>query len=496
MNILPGETVYSWFIRYHAVTGEAPASILRRFSGKSKTRIHPYLPCYINKLSDFTSLDRNKLLMENTLYPLIAFYRSGEQKKLIKAAMFDDDASKVNRCSLLSSNQFPFPFVNNVCPLCYRADIKEKGFPILHVEHQVSGINVCPHHNIYLSRISLRTSGNSDLSMLSGIRISSFTPKKAEIKLSEFSFGLISNLKMVKERDFDIIKKYKELLSEEFISKNGCVIKNKRIMQRLFNYYQEMFSLSDVSEIIRFSGNHFLSPIFDKNKSYCQHPFKHLLFSNWLMESSSQYFSDISKEEISCRNRSARASNKDKKPLRNILLCEKVWEMAENGTHRAEIAKAFNISLGYTEQIISSKTGLVERRKKIKKNVIRKNYRQVIKNYLRSHPDCMRKNVKKDCSKQFYWCYLYDQLWLYTVLPRPKKKKKNPRVNWEKRDSDILLKLPKIIAQSRNKITWSSLDRALGGHGWLLKKRNMLPDTVRYIVDNGIIQINKEKGID
>ena len=60
-------------------------------------------------------------------------------------------------------------------------------------------------------------------------------------------------------------------------------------------------------------------------------------------------------------------------------------------------------------------------------------------------------------------------------MPKPLKPVAKPRVDWAKRDQELVVRITEIFEQSQNRLTRTQLDRELGGHGWLTKKKAKLP---------------------
>ncbi|MCC4821213.1 transposase, partial [Vibrio lentus] len=81
----------------------------------------------------------------------------------------------------------------------------------------------------------------------------------------------------------------------------------------------------------------------------------------------------------------------------------------------------------------------------------------------------------------FYWLYTHEHEWLEEVLPIATKTQHVERVNWTKRDTEVVMSL-KYLLNSLDKIpSRTSLDSMLGGHGWLTSKLAYLPKTQRLL---------------
>ena len=109
-------------------------------------------------------------------------------------------------------------------------------------------------------------------------------------------------------------------------------------------------------------------------------------------------------------------------PTRSTSECHKrLLDMAFFVFHRRKIFEICNLSLGLVEQIISSKPGLVERRKKCHYESKRRRYRAEIISFIRRFPDSIQKDLRIHCNKNFFWLYKNDHDWLLKILPKPTK---------------------------------------------------------------------------
>lgn len=102
----------------------------------------------------------------------------------------------------------------------------------------------------------------------------------------------------------------------------------------------------------------------------------------------------------------------------NLKMRNSIADMASQGWHRNAIAKQFGVSTGSVEMVISSVPGLVDRRRQIKFESMRRRYRVTILRFLASRPNTIRKAVFVENSAAAYWLYQNDHAWLMAKLPR------------------------------------------------------------------------------
>ena len=146
------------------------------------------------------------------------------------------------------------------------------------------------------------------------------------------------------------------------------------------------------------------------------------------------------------------------------------------GQHREVIAKTFNVSNGAVEQIIQSHRGLSGWRRHLRFVVRREQARKALLDFMDRHPEALRNEIKNQCSA-YSWLYKRDKQWLYEQLPERMKGVLRGPMNWDVRDFAILLQMHELTGPYNS---LSALDRALGGHNWLLKYREKLPRSLEY----------------
>ncbi|NRT78218.1 TnsD family Tn7-like transposition protein [Clostridium beijerinckii] len=121
----------------------------------------------------------------------------------------------------------------------------------------------------------------------------------------------------------------------------------------------------------------------------------------------------------------------------------------------------------------------------------RDTYSKNILSFMSSNPDCTRIEIRKALTKQYMWLYRNDKKWLNDNLPKVKKQlerkhDKNTRVDWNKRDIEIYLKIRntylEIMKGSKNiRITKSIIGNRLGISALLDYYLEKLPKTKKYL---------------
>lgn len=140
---------------------------------------------------------------------------------------------------------------------------------------------------------------------------------------------------------------------------------------------------------------------------------------------------------------------------------------------------------------INSKINYEERKKLNCDKNYRNKYSEDILLFIRNNPNCTRTEIRKALSKQYMWFYRNSKSWLDDNLPKVKlplemKQNKNLRVDWNKRDIEIYLKVrnsyKEIMRSPKSiRITKSILGNRLGISALLDYYIKKLPRTEKYL---------------
>lgn len=117
-------------------------------------------------------------------------------------------------------------------------------------------------------------------------------------------------------------------------------------------------------------------------------------------------------------------------------------------------------------------------------------YSEDILKYKKHNPTSTRTCVRKALKKQYAWLYRNNKKWLFDNLPKTNKNyinTINTRVNWNKRDENILLKIRKIYvmimkSDEKVRITKSMFGRTLGISALLDYYLDKMPKTKKYLL--------------
>lgn len=520
---LPDETLFSRYVRHMTILGMSEQDYLTTLLNKPRASIHPYLTIGIRRAAKICGDSETKIYRKQTLGRLFSYFLPQHGKSILQALLQSNGSNAIRACQLVTFKESETSSLK-YCPVCAKEDIRHFGVAYWHRNHQVSGVEACPEHKVWLIHEKLPERPH----IKTGLLPSHSTPVKQCNELS-FQFARFTKQFLHDISESNNSFNQSELLSE--LSERGYMLGKKRFKRQVLT--------SDLFEFIkgleRTSAT--LLPCSDKDYRYLsylltgnvsQHPFKYLLILFWLnntlntddkpqvknierkydIEDQSELCKYLLKQGNSmaevnritgksrCYLKALALKNSIPIALKPRVITEKVTSyvisMAYKGFHRTAIAKELQISTGSVEQIISIEEGLVEKRKQFKYQSKRRRCKATILRAIRDNPSAIKQEIKNCCYAAFHWLYAHERSWLNNILPVPTKPKVHSKVDWKKRDLELAIKVESMLLKSKAVISRTKLDKAIGGHGWLIKYANKLPVTMAVLQKlNGMFYIDK-----
>lgn len=525
---IPGDEIpYSTVTRYALISGLPPAEVFARIYMNPRKRIHPYLPGLNEKFAKYFALEASEVVLNRTLFPLIAFAQPNEAENIKYALAKDSEVKALANCAI-THTRIKFFYGLNYCPQCIAHDLEVHGFPYWHVLHQIPGVQACYIHHCLLISMPLGDGHRDRALVLPPMAL----PEVKESEKSQVTFAKFAADLMEFSRSYTIqyqVSYLHILQSRGLICSSGNTLKLSQIKSELAEYWAGLpFINTPVAGIPEaLSDFAFIETILrEKTHSYC-HPVKHILLACWLTESDPQLLIVRSRMDLEdcCEHRcddqpsesqiesllQQRVSLNQIEKLTGASRCRikriaewnliphrtnamrtppdvrrRVLIQALYGKHRSEIATEFGVSVGYVEQVISAEPKMSVWRKHLK---VRKNlhaaYKQISK-VVYEHPAWSRAKIREHAQNAFFRLYNHDKELLNRVLPKPQKPTPCSK-NWKQEDESLLEVLSSQVDIKNNSL--SSLDRQIGGHGRLLKSRlARLPKTRGFLIEAGILR--------
>lgn len=499
---LPDESFHSRICRHITLCGITTEQYLKDVFGDNRASVHPYLNANLGLICKELNQSAHEVWLNQTLAPLF-FHFLPKYRQAIRD--INVSPNSLIRASQISAFREKERLHIKYCPNCAEEEVSKYGVPYWHCLHQITGVDACPRHGVWLSHIELPERSHIDMPSITFIQPLDCFFMAA--KFADYCGGYLHQIRN-NERKQSHENRIESLNKKGFIT-NAGQIRRKKICKALFELSEQILpsdsALNPKSEL-DFS---YWSPVL--SGAVNQPPFKHLILDFFLeqiaddeksshepkVDNANALVEDrccdllrkgCSMAEVSrqvgksrCYVKGIALKHQIPINLRPKVITEAlkqdVIEMARKGFHRQVIARKYQVSTGSIELIISTTEGLVEWRKLCKHQSMSRRYKAQITRYLLTQPQATIQNVKTNCEAAFFWLYLHQKDWLDSYLPAPKKVQHVDRVDWEQRDIELSKQIVQILSSSARKLSRTKLDKLLGGHGWLTSKISKLPRT-------------------
>ncbi|QQZ09609.1 TnsD family Tn7-like transposition protein [Heyndrickxia vini] len=503
------------------------------------------------KIKYFLSIELEEMINKHTLFNYYTNFCSQKIKDSIKSKMIINNGS-VNFYYLTGqmASTVKEPQYFRYCPFCLTEDIKLRGETYWRGYHQLPSVMLCLEHRAWLenSSVLFRQVDSSIISATEGICLNGISSQPLENKLTNseieilYRLGKTSYELLINDFRFDydsFSRNYRFLLSiKGYITARGVV--NQKKLETDFNDFYSKDILILMQSIINYDDeNSWLRSITRKHRKVF-HPVRHILVLNFLGISLNDFnnindktYTPFGKGPYLCLNaasdhylkpvitdlkvsRCSRTkrpvgtfscscgfiysrqgpdkTNEDKKKIGRIKAFGDVWlKKLHHLIHVEKIsyrscAKILNVD---TNTVIKySKINNLKSKEEINcSSLLQNNKNQWIK-LREDNPNASRTELRKINPVLFARLYRRDKEWLNLNSPNQKVLKKTiERIDWEKRDKEILGKIYDIISdlKSRSKpirLTLGSIGKELNILALLEKNKQKMPLTEEYIGNN------------
>jgi predicted DNA-binding protein YlxM (UPF0122 family) len=463
-----GETVYSWLSRYHLWSGH---NSFRKHSlaifGVNEQQAAAEFPCYLTQLSKLSGVDFDWIIQHMTD---CQFYKPFVSKDIyqntINSLQSGDTGALQSKLGMVANRLTPGRQLW-CCPACIQQDVTKHGFPVWHVEHQVTGVISCPIHHMLLSEIRK-------------IRSRATFPESTETNYSNEMSDNYSQLINDELHSKEIFSSASLLLTyQQGLKRIGLLTDHNQLRLKLLKSLlgENLVDMKDFvgyQQIIHALEHQYPECLFYRSTAL-HHPLKHLvfihaIFGNWHVfkelylniEKAGVQESSTNREPTQRSNiqlnKRAKAALKagdslrsvshvmgisvstmkilaqqegihvDTRPYKIFLRTERaIWRKLFVGISCSDIASSFDISTGAVEQILRKHQYLKALRKNIWFYQNQKKHRNELSHHLLLNPSHSRKKIRKCCGGAYIWLYRHDKQWLFITLPAKAKRIYWPR---------------------------------------------------------------------
>ena len=467
----PEETIYSWLARFGLLSGfPDDISFLEYFFDYRGQQLTSAFPSYLYKLSKFTEVDPDKLIINHTVLPYYRPFSNRQVYEDVTSHIKLGEATDAYTQFSLLANRIPQSKYLFFCPSCLQDDLIKYGVGYWHVPHQLPWVGIC-----YLHQIKLQTRKRQRKTLdLSPQQISASAPLYNVInnrtsRIAKFSYSLWRINYSHLDRDRMVLLHKTELYKTGLASKSGT-IRQDSWRKSLMEFWNGV--LPQELEYLLFSEKN--TQAFPNNLIYQpnaqHHPIKHILLIIHLYGSWDKFLEcfhqDISSSSVAAHlsdlHRSKIIENKtsiddalilkelrQSKSLRavatqagvSVLYAKKIaiqnnvpveyraqrifqtekkqiLECLQRGDCTSIIAAKFSCCAGVVEQLLSQYPQIVEHRRQLRKQNRRDKHRASILKLVQSRRGIKRGELQSALRSSYTWLFKHDKQWLYKHLPK------------------------------------------------------------------------------
>jgi Tn7-like transposition protein D/TniQ len=295
---LPGELLYSVCARYSDRMQYSDKQFLNQelFGDKNVTTVLD-LPTHLNHLISVLppgyGYTAERLIDEHTLLPFYAPFLPLQRVQIIREQMVFFDALSIHNRSGIAPTIVRRPNWLRFCPLCVQEDDLKFGEPYWHRLHQLSGVEVCPIHHVFLelSKAPARNHSNCSEYFSAQQAIVLTIPRPLDLSdsnqqvllaIAHDATILLSQSGIVS--DFESLhNRYIRLLANSGLATYNGAVHIGQLVREFKQYYSpELLSLLQC-QVDENKRSNWLSHIVKSlNRNRVNHPLRHLLLIQFL----------------------------------------------------------------------------------------------------------------------------------------------------------------------------------------------------------------------
>ncbi|MDF1511262.1 TnsD family transposase [Robertmurraya sp. DFI.2.37] len=546
----PSEILYSVLGRYHIRSGNIFwKHTLEDLFGKRTISASIYLPSGIHslveRLPENTTITERMLIENHTMFPFYSAFL--DKAESIYNGMLSDDGKAIYMqagimASAITQNKY-FKF----CPPCFKEDLHQYGELYWYRQHQLPGKLVCLKHGVWLeeSNVPITHSNKhsfilptpSNCELTKGIPVADNLLEEYKQFLSQADVLLSS---IFKSNSFSYLTDFyrKHLIEAGYATFNGQV-HQKKLFDAFRGYYSDEL-LKNINVGVKSTESWLASITRKHRKSF--HPYYHILFLNFLGLSVNDVFQETSLEVESCgkpkwpclnivclsykgdviEEVTIRTCEKTKQPIGRFT-CKKcgfsytrkgkgqtvedrfkitrimnfgsLWmkelsNLLIEGLSYREIARRLNVDPNTVIKYAKTEAAeskAIEVQNIDKADLVESNRKSWLL-LQQDNPNLSKTELRKQNPATYAFLYRNDREWLHDNSPTLRKKiAENKRVNWEKRDQEILANVKKATRELRarngklKRITVKSIGDAIGERALLEQHLDKMPKTKVFI---------------
>ncbi|HGH0916052.1 TPA: TnsD family transposase [Bacillus cereus] len=522
-NPYPDELIYSAIARYHFYSGnlDCKDTLEEVFQSRSvipSVEIGSHFAILAEQLGSNYSVET--ILANHTIYPYYAIFLTKQRQQEILQDVASNGQALYTRLGMIAGSICK---KNGLyyCAECTKIDVEQFGEPYIHREHQLQGVDYCPHHDVQLKKYPVDTTSRMEYIRfeLKNMNLSSIckTDPFAEISihLSKQAYKLLQ-LPLHKFSREDIKLKYRASLFELNLITVSNRVRQKELYQAFKNKFPKGF-LEKYESTLNIADEYNWLKVITRNTKRHVHPFRHLLILYFLEQDVNDFVnqkvngSPFSMGPWPCLNKAAThyresvihsvevtrdfkstapigtfscscgfvyarkgpdMSLEDRFRIGRIKVFGEVWKsklkrLSKKGLGTRAIARELGVDSKTVKKYLG-RNEVVSNQAKIENKALLEQYRNELIGGIQKLPNLSRTALRECFKKQYMFLYRHDKEWLMKNLPIKQKKLESTKtVDWNKRDRGYVAKIKmlykELLAKERPiRITVSAIGKRLG----------------------------------
>ncbi|MGJ7922800.1 TnsD family Tn7-like transposition protein [Neobacillus sp. LXY-4] len=287
-NPYPNELLYSAIARYHFYSGnlDCKDTLEELFGSRCvipSVEIGSYFSVLAEKLGPHYSVE--SLLGNHTIYLYYASFLSKNRQQEILQDVLQDGQALYTRLGIIAGSVCKKDGLY-YCAECAKADNAQYGEPYVHREHQLQGINYCPHHEVPLRKYPVTTDSRIqyvrfELKHMNLTAIYETDPyKDIAVTIAKQAYQLFQLPLHELSREI-ISSKYRSLLRERNLITASNGVRQKELYQAVKSHFPKGFLQLYESELNETYEYNWLKVLLRNSKRHV-HPLRHLFLLHFL----------------------------------------------------------------------------------------------------------------------------------------------------------------------------------------------------------------------
>lgn len=543
-NLYPDELLYSWFARYHDHSGNISSKqtmkeIFGNISSVAVVDFPNNLGDFYKNISHFNPPNINDLVSNHTLYNYYTAFQSDVMKS--RAFNYITNGGKPGAIHMflgIAASTIENWHYLRFCPSCVQQDREQYGEAYWHVSHQLPKVFYCHLHQKLLhdSTIEFRNPHkhefvSAEKEELSSPRLITVFSSKLEQQLKKLSEESISLIRYIENTQI-----YKYLMQVNGYANHFGKVHQQYFTQQFKKYYGEEFLTLVDCNFDEYSDTSWLRSITRKHRK-AFHPVQHLLLLQFLNVSFKDLENYVGKQyepfgqaPYYCLNPAADHYKKrvisnvaittctdtrkpvgtfscdcgfvysrrgpdidkaDKYKVERIKSFGPVWQaklmqLATSELSSYRIAQLLDCDYATVKKYMSISKGKTSNHNEPLMDLRTQKEAEWLK-LIEKHPNFTITRLREMNPALYAWHYRNNRDWLNKNFPRMTRKiTSNTRVDWEKRDLEILHLVKKAIKdlyaiEKPIYVNKSRVAKEIGQLSALEKQLDKFPKTKAYL---------------